>query len=127
MPTAWRNTGIAVAGLALAILIAGLWQATSAQQPPPPPPGPAPQATPPGALAARLALGQVAIAANDEFVYVVRGNTLYQFSARNLEMVKSVQLPIPRDIRLRPLGADDTQQNTPQRALRRRQQNLPPE
>lgn len=121
MLAAWRNMVIAGVAIALVIAAASFWNATSAQQPPQPPqPSIAPQ-PPQAPLAARLALGQVAITANNEFVYVVRGNTLYQFSARTLDLVKSVQLPLPRDIRLRPFGAEDQQQFTPQRPLRRRQ------
>lgn len=73
----------------------------------------------------RLALGQVAIAANSEFVYVVRGNMLYQFSARSLELVKSVELPRPQ-IR-RPAAGVETQPQNPQRLRRRLQdQGQPP-
>ncbi len=36
--------------------------------------------------------GGVALAAHGDYVYVLRGNTLYQFAAKNLELVKKVTL-----------------------------------
>jgi hypothetical protein len=97
MRTAWQNR--LVWALGVVVLVASvlmLWQKTQAQlemppapgevvamqppgQPVPPPPGPG---QPFPGIGERLALGQVAIAANSDYVYVVRGNTLYQFSAR---------------------------------------------
>ncbi len=36
--------------------------------------------------------GGVALAAHGDYVYVLRGNTLYQFAAEGLELVKKVTL-----------------------------------
>lgn len=150
MRTAWQNRLVWVLGVVVALsAVLVLWQGTQAQReaplapndrvamqpgqplPPPPNPGGQPPAGPvfpaqpfPG-IGERLALGQVAIAANSEFVYVVRGNTLYQFSARGLELVKSVELPRPQ-IR-RPAADIETQPQNPQRLRRRLQdQGQPP-
>lgn len=143
MRTAWQNRLVWVLGVVVALgAVLALWQSTQAQlevppapndmvamqpgQPLPPPPGPG---VPPGqppvgqpfpGFGERLALGQVAIAANSEYVYVVRGNMLYQFSAKTLELVKSAELPRPQ-IR-RPAAGAETQPQNPQR-LRRRLQN----
>lgn len=147
MRTAWQNRLVWVLGAVIALsAVLALWQRTQAQievppapndrvalqpgQPLPPPPGQPPVGQPfpaqplPG-IGERLALGQVAIAANSEYVYVVRGNMLYQFSARSLELVKSVELPRPQ-IR-RPAAGVETQPQNPQRLRRRLQdQGQPP-
>jgi hypothetical protein len=62
----------------------------------------------------------VAIAANSEYVYVVRGNMLYQFSAKTLELMKSAELPRPQ-IRRPAAGIEAPSQTQPR--LRRRLQN----
>jgi hypothetical protein len=44
-------------------------------------------------------LGGAAVAANDRYVFVLRGNTLYRFSGANggrMEMSEQVELPGPR-------------------------------
>jgi len=134
MRTAWQNR--LVWALGVVVLVASvlmLWQKTQAQlemppapgevvamqppgQPVPPPPGPG---QPFPGIGERLALGQVAIAANSDYVYVVRGNTLYQFSARTLELVKSTDLPRPQ---IRPRAAGAETQPLPQLRQRRRLQ-----
>lgn len=40
--------------------------------------------------------GSVAIATTQDYVYVVKGNTLYQFSARNLRFLKKAELAASR-------------------------------
>lgn len=140
MRTAWQNR--LVWALSVVVLIASvlmLWQKTQAQlemppapgdvvamqppgQPVPPPPGPGqpfPGQPFPG-IGERLALGQVAIAANSDYVYVVRGNMLYQFSAKTLELVKSTELPRPQ---IRPRAAGAETQPQPQQRQRRRLQD----
>ncbi|GIV15793.1 MAG: hypothetical protein KatS3mg022_1228 [Armatimonadota bacterium] len=147
MRTAWQNRLVWVLGVVVALgAVLALWQSTQAQlevppapndmvamqpgQPLPPPPGPG---VPPGqppvgqpfpGFGERLALGQVAIAANSEYVYVVRGNMLYQFSAKTLELVKSAELPRPQ-IR-RPAAGAETQPQNPQRLRRRLQDQAQP-
>ncbi|MDW8320728.1 MAG: hypothetical protein RMM08_05155 [Armatimonadota bacterium] len=153
MRTAWRNR--LVWALSVTVVLGGvfaLWQRSQAQlelppapddrvalqpgQPLPPPPGPGvPPGQPPAAqvfpaqpvpgIGDRIALGQVAVAANSEYVYVVRGNMLYQFSARTLELVKSAELPRPQ-LR-RPAAGVETQPQNPLRLRRRLQeQGQPP-
>jgi hypothetical protein len=39
--------------------------------------------------------GGASVSANAEFVYVVRGSTLYQFSAKDLALVRKTELPAP--------------------------------
>lgn len=143
MRTAWQNRLVWVLGIVVAVgAVLALWQRTQAQieappapndrvamqpgQPLPPPPGPGIPPGPPPAgqpfpgVGERLALGQVAIAANSDYVYVVRGNMLYQFSAKTLELVKSVELPRPQ-IRRPAAGIETPPQTQPR--LRRRLQN----
>lgn len=152
MRTAWQNRLVWVLGAVVALgAVLALWQSTQAQlqvppapndmvamqpgQPLPPPPGPGMPGTPPvgqpflgqplPGIGERVALGQVAVAANSEYVYVVRGNMLYQFSAKTLELVKSAELPRPQ-IR-RPAAGAETQPQNPQRLRRRLQdQGQPP-
>jgi hypothetical protein len=138
MRTAWHHRLVWAVGVVVAAVLALLlWQRTQAQgevastargtvamqpsaQPTPPPPAPGPLF--PG-VGERLALGQVAIAANSDYVYVVRGNMLYQFSARTLELVKSAELPRPQ-IRPRAAGAGTQPQLRPRRRLQ--EQGQPP-
>lgn len=42
-----------------------------------------------------MMLGGASLCAAGDFVYVLRGNTLYQFLARELKLVNQVQLPEP--------------------------------
>jgi len=42
------------------------------------------------------------ICANNSFVYVLRGNTLYQFSADDLKLVKKVKIELERDMPFTP-------------------------
>ena len=55
---------------------------------------------PGGMFALRGMMGGVAICANESYVYVVKGNTLYQFEADGLKLVERVALeenpPPPR-------------------------------
>lgn len=145
MRTAWQNRTVWLLGIVVALgAVLALWQRTQAQievppapndrvavqpgqpLPPPPgpgvPPGPPPVGQPLPGIGERIALGQVAVAANSEYVYVVRGNMLYQFSARDLRLVNSAELPRPQ-IR-RPAAGEGVQ---PQNQLRqrRRLQNQP--
>lgn len=148
MRTAWQNPLVWVLGMVVALgAVLALWQRTQAQievppvpndivamqpgQPLPPPPGPGMQPGPPPVgqpfpgqplpgIGERIALGQVAVAANSEYVYVVRGNVLYQFSAKTLELLKSAELPRPQ-VRPRAPGAEIQPQTQPR--LRRRLQN----
>jgi len=142
MRTPWYNRMVWVLGAVVALVaVLALWQKTQAQtevpsvpnppavvaqqpgQPLPPPPGPvAPQPLP---GIERLALGQVAVAANNEFVYVVRGNMLYQFSARDLRMLNSAELPRPQ-IRRPALDAGGQTQTQPGVRRRLRDQGQPP-
>ena len=141
MRTAWQNRLVWVLGVVVTLgAVLALWQRTQAQmevppaagdmmamqpgQPLPPPPGPGLPPGPPAAqplpgIGERIALGQVAVAANSDYVYVVRGNMLYQFSAKTLELVKSTELPRPL-IRPRATGAEIQSQAQPR--LRRRLQ-----
>ncbi len=145
MQTAWQNRLVWVLGLVVAVVaLLALWQRSQAQvevpavpnppviaaqpgQPLPPPPGPGqpipgqpfPGQPLPG-IGERLALGQVAVAANNEYVYVVRGNMLYQFSAKDLKLIGSAELPRPQ-IRRPGAGAEVQPQTQPR--LRRRLQN----
>lgn len=102
-------------------------------QPMPPPPGfgqpPAPRQPFPGqplpGIGERLALGQVAVAANNEYVYVVRGNMLYQFSAKDLKLLNSTELPRPQIRRTVP-GAERQPQTQPRLRRRLQEQGQPP-
>lgn len=149
MQATWRVRAVWV--LSTVVVMAAvlmLWDKTQAQrdlspqsgevvamqiQPPPPQPPGAPQpgqpfpGAPPGGaplpdIVGRLAAGQVAVAANSEFVYVVRGNMLYQFSARDLRLLNSVELPRPRIIPRAGAVLEGTGQEQ-QNRLRRRLQN----
>lgn len=107
-----------IAALAAA-LVTGYPRAALAQVPPgmdqnmPPPPGdwqqqqqPGRQGGPPGGWGGgqgpmqgqmmmrpgMMDSGGVAIAVTSEYIYVVKGNTLYQFNARTLKQTNSVQL-----------------------------------
>ena len=40
-------------------------------------------------------MGHSNMVANDKFVYVLRGNTLYQFSTDGLKLVSKAELPRP--------------------------------
>ncbi len=153
MRTAWQNRLVWVLGIVVALgAVLVLWQRTQAQievppvpndmvamqpgQPLPPPPGPGMPPGPPPAgqpfpgqplpgIGERIALGQVAVAANSEYVYVVRGNMLYQFSAKTLELVKSTELPRPQ-IRPRAAGAETQPQTQPRLRRRLQEQGQPP-
>ncbi len=152
MRTPWTNRTVWVLGAVVAVIaVLALWQKTQAQievpaapnppvvavqpgQPLPPPPGPVPGQPPAGrpgfgqplpGLAERVALGQVAIAANNEYVYVVRGGTLYQFSARDLRLMNSAELPRPQ-IRRPAVGAETQPQTQPGARRRQRDQGQPP-
>jgi len=148
MRTAWQNRLVWVLGVVVALsAVLVFWQRTQAQievppvpndrvamqpgQPLPPPPGPG---VPPGqpfpgqpvpGIGERIALGQVAVAANSEYVYVVRGNMLYQFSAKSLELIKSAELPRPQ-IRPRAAGAEARPQTQPRLRRRLQDQGQPP-
>lgn len=150
MRTAWQNRFVWVLGLVVAVVaLVALWQKTQAQvevpavpnppmvaaqpgQPLPPPPGPG-QPMPgqpfPGqpfpGIADRLALGQVAVAANNEYVYVVRGNMLYQFSAKDLKLINSAELPRPQIRRPTP-DAEGQLQTQPRLRRRLQDQGQPP-
>ncbi|MGQ9487918.1 MAG: hypothetical protein ACUVTY_08755 [Armatimonadota bacterium] len=145
MQTAWQNRFVWVLGAVVAIVaVLALWQRTQAQvevpavpnppvvaaqpgQPLPPPPGPGqpfPGQPFPG-IAERVALGQVAVAANNEYVYVVRGNMLYQFSAKDLKLINSAELPRPQ-IRRPAAGAQGQQQTQPRLRRRLQDQGQPP-
>ncbi|MEJ5253570.1 MAG: hypothetical protein HPY54_03705 [Chthonomonadetes bacterium] len=150
MQTAWQNRLVWVLGLVVAVVaLLALWQRSQAQvevpavpnppvvaaqpgQPLPPPPAPG-QPVPgqpfPGqplpGIGERLALGQVAVAANNEYVYVVRGNMLYQFSAKDLKLINSAELPRPQ-IRRPAAGAEVQPQTQPRLRRRLQDQGQPP-
>jgi len=138
MRTAWQNRlawALGVVVLTASVLM--LWQGTQAQLEVPPAPSDMVAMQPPGqpvppspglaqplpGIGERLALGQVAVAANSDYVYVVRGNMLYQFSARTLELLKSAELPRPQ-LRPRAAGADTQPQLRQRRRLQ--EQGVPP-
>lgn len=145
MRTAWQNRLVWVLGAVVVIVaVLALWQRTQAQvevpavpnppvvavqpgQPLPPPPGPGQpfRAQPFPGVAERVALGQVAVAANNEYVYVVRGNMLYQFSAKDLKLIGSAELPRPQIRRSAP-GAEGQPQSQPRLRRRLQDQGQPP-
>ena len=150
MQVARQNHLVWVLGVVVAVVaLLALWQMTQAQvevpavpnppvvaaqpgQPMPPPPGfgqPAPGQPFPGqplpGIGERLAIGQVAVAANNEYVYVVRGNMLYQFSAKDLKLLNSAELPRPQIRRTVP-GAEGQPQTQPRLRRRLQEQGQPP-
>jgi len=88
--------GLAMAALAV-LAILGWIRTTpaSAQQeaPPPIPPGGPPRAGRP-----MMMMGPASIAAGGNYVYVLRGNTLYQYNASDLSPNKSISLPAPNGV-----------------------------
>jgi len=60
--------------------------ASAQDQPAPPPP-------PPGGM--MMMHGPATVAASGDFVYVLRGNTLYQMKAADLSLVTQKDLPVP--------------------------------
>lgn len=151
MQTAWQNRFVWMLGAIVVIVaVLALWQKTQAQaevpavpnppavavqpgQPLPPPPGPGQPRVPgqpfPGqrfpGIAERVVLGQVAVAANNEYVYVVRGNMLYQFSAKDLKLIGSAELPHPQIRRPAP-DAGGRPQTQPRLRRRSQDQGQPP-
>ena len=88
-----RGLPYGLALVALAVLAIMGWIRTtpaSAQQEPPPPipPGGPPRMRP-------MMMGPASIAAAGNYVYVLRGNTLYQLSASDLSVTNQKALPAP--------------------------------
>ena len=90
--------------LAVAVLVAaGLLGMASAQAQDRPPPGQGPMGGPgmgaPGGNAGpgmmRMGPPPAALTATDKYVYVLRGETLYQFSADGLRLLAKSELPRP--------------------------------
>ena len=94
--------------VAVAAIITSKPNPAAAQMPPamdeapPPPPEPGPENymqppppqtrwTRPSPMMGMASSGAAAIAAAGEYVYVVQGNTLYQFSARTLKLVNKTE------------------------------------
>lgn len=48
-----------------------------------------------GGQGLRGGVGSVSVAASERYVYVVRGTTLYQYSAEGLKLVAKTELPAP--------------------------------
>lgn len=101
MKRSWRA---ALAGLVLALLMTGtvLLTRSVAQAPPDQmgpggpagPGGPGMMGPPPGMMGMMgMGGGGTVLAATDKFVYVVRGDTLYQFDADRLALVKQATIP----------------------------------
>ena len=109
----WVAAGGALLGATLMVGAAAMITTAQAQDdaPPPPPPRPAPQPGQPGGGfqpggpgfgggfgggIPRPGFGAAPVmTATERFVYVLRGNTLYQFDANGLRLVAQTELPLP--------------------------------
>lgn len=99
-----RRAQVVATGAAIAIAVAGITFFAvkgAVAQPPPPGPGvgaPLPPGQVPGPVRPPMVgqmpmmMGMTALAANDRYVYVLRGGLLLQFDAGTLELVKKVDL-----------------------------------
>lgn len=113
--------GVAIFGVGVAVMMCLVFMPHAFAQPAPPrqpqaqpmgPPGAPPLA--PGMLGPQFGMPMppmfqqpVAICAKDRYIYVVRGNTLYQFTAKELKLLKKVTLelaPMPPGPPPAPLG-----------------------
>lgn len=79
--------GLALIGLSGLVCASWTTMRPAAAQDDPPPGGP-----PPGR---RMMMGPSSLAASGDFVYVLRGNTIYQMQAADLKLVKHMDLPGP--------------------------------
>jgi len=87
-----RGLPYGLALVALAVLAIMGWMRTtpaSAQQEPPPLPGGPPR------MGRPMMMGPASIAAAGNYVYVLRGNTIYQLNASDLAVNNSKTLPAP--------------------------------
>jgi hypothetical protein len=54
--------------------------------------------------------GQIAVATTDKYLFIVRGNTVYQLDVDTLAVLKQTELPMPEGMEMGTLRGDRTQQ-----------------
>ena len=96
----WIAAGGAVMGAALTIGAAALVSSAQAQQQPPPGGGFGGGGfgggqRPPGGGFGGGFMGGAQMTATDKYLYILRGNTVYQLDATNLKMLNQTELPRP--------------------------------
>ena len=85
-----------VVAVTILAIVGWIRQPAAKAQTPPAAPVPPMSATYPGGRPMRMVGGGTAsVAAAGDYVYVVRGSTLYQFKASGLELVTQKDLPAP--------------------------------